>query len=48
MNIGVGQVLKTTNGVKKKYNNRLSLQCETTPNYLINNEIIVYSSSFTT
>jgi hypothetical protein len=48
MNIGVGQVLKTTNGVKKKYKDRLSLQCETTPNYLINNEIIVYSSSFTT
>jgi len=48
MNIGVEQVLKTTNGIKKEYNDRLSLHCETTPNYLINNEIIVYSSSFTT
>jgi len=27
MNIGVGQVLKTTNDFKKKYNDRLSLQC---------------------
>jgi|1048.fasta_scaffold30861_2 hypothetical protein len=39
MNIGVGHALKTTSDSKRTYNDRLSLHCETTPNYLINNEI---------
>ncbi len=38
MNIRVGHAPKTTSDSKRTYNDRLSLHCETTPIYLINNE----------
>lgn len=38
MNIRVGQDLKTTSEFEKSYPSHLSLRCETTPIYLINNE----------